>query len=161
MNDSTWALGPDELGKGPFVEYTTYPAGGTTTQKLAYSGLPIQLPWDNQKTVQLGTALFSSKLEASDGPWNLEDSPFLTGEHTPQATLTYLYGTIATFKSINTLKQLETKDHLSLGFGAGVGLPFIAKVSVKGQYDRTVEKNKDVSDGAECAEAEQLMSLVV
>ena len=54
-------------------------------------------------------------------------------------------GAEATYKSIYTSKQTETGDHLSLGFGVGVGLPFLASVSVKGTYDSDVQENKDVS----------------
>lgn len=55
------------------------------------------------------------------------------------------YGTTCTFKKVETRKESETGDHLSLGFGIGVGLPFVASVSVKGTYDKHIQENKDVS----------------
>ena len=59
--------------------------------------------------------------------------------------LHFEYGTNSTLKKVSTLKQSETEDHLSLGFGVGVGLPFLAKASVMGTYDKHVQENKDVS----------------
>ena len=54
------------------------------------------------------------------------------------------YGTTSSFKSTKTSRACETRDHLTLGFGVGVGLPFLASASVKGTYDRDVQENTDV-----------------
>ena len=55
------------------------------------------------------------------------------------------FGTTTTFKKVKTIRESETGDHLSLGFGIGVGLPFMASVSVKGTFDQHIQENKDVS----------------
>ncbi|KAK4221371.1 hypothetical protein QBC38DRAFT_377261 [Podospora fimiseda] len=105
--------------------------------------LPIILPWHKAKTVRLGTTLHSSRL-SSNNPWEENESPFLLDHlYRVPPKLTREYGTVASFKSVETSKQCETRDHLSLGFGVGVGLPFLATVSVKGHYDKDVQKNTD------------------
>lgn len=55
------------------------------------------------------------------------------------------YGSTSTFHSVNTNKKSETGSHLSLGFGVGVGLPYLCSGSVKGTYDEDVKNNNDVS----------------
>jgi hypothetical protein len=55
------------------------------------------------------------------------------------------YGIVATYKSGSIRRQCETNDHLSLGFGVGVGLPFLASASMKGAYDKDLQENNDVS----------------
>lgn len=57
--------------------------------------------------------------------------------------LHFEYGTTSSFKKVKTSKESETGDHLSLGFGIGVGLPFLASASVKGTYDNHIQENKD------------------
>lgn len=59
--------------------------------------------------------------------------------------LHFEHGTTSAFKKIKTTRESETGDHLSLGFGVGVGLPFLASASVKGTFDQHIQENKDVS----------------
>lgn len=54
-------------------------------------------------------------------------------------------GSVSSFHSVNTTRKSETGDHLSLGFGIGVGLPFLCSASVKGTFDEDVQNNTDVS----------------
>lgn len=109
--------------------------------------LPLDLPWKRQ-VVRLGTC-FQSQRQNSDNPW-LEDSPFLLADllMVPKV-LSREDGAQVTYKSLSTARRTETGDHLTLGFGAGVGLPFLASVSVKGTYDKDVQENRDVSLAAD------------
>lgn len=110
--------------------------------------LPIILPWHKGKTPRLGTCLYSSRLK-TENPWEGDDSPFLLAHlYRVPPVLTREDGTVASFKSISTSRQCETRDHLSLGFGIGVGIPFLASASVKGTYDKDVHNNTDVSKPA-------------
>ena len=111
--------------------------------RLADQGLPLIIPWHRNKTVRLGTCFHSSRL-ASQDPWGSE-SPFILQDLIlMQKILSRENGTVSSYKSIITSKTSETGDHLSLGFGVGVGLPFLASVSVKGTYDKDIQENKDV-----------------
>jgi hypothetical protein len=65
--------------------------------------------------------------------------------------LHFEYGTTSTFKKVQTRRERETKDHLTLGFGVGVGLPFLAAASVKGDFDQNIEENTDVSQDVNTA----------
>jgi hypothetical protein len=110
--------------------------------------LPIILPWHTGETPRLGTCLYSSRLKTKN-PWEGDDSPFLLAHlYRVPPVLTREYGTTASFKSISTSRQCETRDHLALGFGIGVGIPFLASASVKGTYDKDVHNNTDVSKPA-------------
>jgi len=112
--------------------------------RLAAQNLPIVLPW-GRKNVRLG-ACYQSSLQSSQNqsPW-LEDTPFILSDlYMMPKILHRERGTNATYKSVVTSRECETGDHLSLGFGVGVGLPFLASVSVKGTYDKDVQENKDV-----------------
>ena len=113
-------------------------------QNLVSDHQDITLPWHRNKTVRLGTCLHSSQL-GTDNPWADEaQSPFLLAHlYRVPAVLRREFGTSAAFKSVETGLQCNTRDHLSLGFGVGVGLPFLASVSVQGQYDSDVMKNTD------------------
>lgn len=113
-------------------------------QNLVRDQRDITLPWHKNKSIRLGTCLHSSRL-GTDNPWADErQSPFLlTHLYRVPAVLGREYGVSATFKSVKTSLQCNTRDHLSLGFGVGVGLPFLASVSVKGHYDSDVMKNTD------------------
>lgn len=105
-------------------------------------GAPLVLPWKKQK-VRLGTC-FQSGLQHGD-PW-LKENPFILSDLTMiPKILRSEYGSISSFHSVNTTRKTETEDHLSLGFGMGVGLPFLCSASVKGTYDENVKNNKDVS----------------
>jgi hypothetical protein len=68
----------------------------------------------------------------------------LSDLHMISKELHFEYGTTSTFKKVQTRRERETKDHLTLGLGVGVGLPFLAAASVKGQFDQNVEENTDV-----------------
>ena len=111
-------------------------------ERLATQHLPIVLPW-SRKNARLGTC-YQSHLQSSGDPW-VKDTPFvLTDLYMIPKTLDREHGTQATYKSISTTRECESGDHLSLGFGVGVGLPFLASVSVKGTYDKDVQENQDV-----------------
>lgn len=71
----------------------------------------------------------------------------LSDLHMIPKELHFEYGTTSTFKKVSTRRERETKDHLTLGFGVGVGLPFLAAASVKGEFDQNIEENRDVSWG--------------
>jgi hypothetical protein len=113
-------------------------------ENLVRDGRDITLPWHKNKTIRLGTCLHSSRLH-TDNPWADEtQSPFLLAHlYRVPAVLRREFGTSATYKSVETSLQCNTRDHLSLGLGVGVGLPFLASVSVKGHYDSDVMKNTD------------------
>lgn len=105
--------------------------------------LPLSLPW-KRKVVRLGTC-FQSSRQSSEDPW-LEDSPFMWADLVMiPKVLSREDGAQATHKSVTTASRTQTGDHLSLGFGVGVGLPFLASISVKGTYDKDVQENRDVS----------------
>lgn len=104
--------------------------------------VPLVLPWKKEK-IRLG-ACFQSRLQQSD-PW-LKSNPFILSDlYMIPKILQSDYGSTSTFHSVNTSKKSETSDHLSLGFGVGVGLPFLCSASVKGTYDEDVKNNNDVS----------------
>ena len=108
------------------------------------NGLPLILPWHRHKTVRLGTCFHSSRY-ATSNPWG-EEIPFMLQDIAlVPKVLRREYGTVASYTSVSTSQTSETPDHLSLGFGVGVGLPFLASVSIKGTYDKEVLENKDVS----------------
>ena len=110
--------------------------------RQAALGLPLVLPWKKQK-LRLGTC-FQSRLH-HDNPW-LNTNPFILSDlYMIPKTLQCEYGSTSSFHSINTSRQSETSNHLSLGFGVGVGLPFLCSASVKGTYDEDVKNNNDVS----------------
>lgn len=112
-------------------------------ERLAAQHLPIILPWSRQ-SVRLGTC-YQSRRQSSGDPW-VKDTPFVLADlHMIPKILDREHGTQATYKSVSTTRECESGDHLSLGFGVGVGLPFLASVSVKGMYDKNVQENKDVS----------------
>lgn len=112
-------------------------------ERLAAQNLPIVLPWSRQN-IRLGTC-YQSRRQSSGDPW-VNDTPFVLADlYMIPKILDREYGTEATYKSVSTSRGCETGDHLSLGFGVGVGLPFLASVSVKGTYDKDVQENKDVS----------------
>ena len=111
-------------------------------QRLASSHLPIVLPWSRQN-VRLGTC-YQSRRQSCGDPW-VQETPFILADlYMIPKVLDREHGTQATYKSVSTLHECETGDHLSLGFGVGVGLPFLASISVKGTYDKNVQENKDV-----------------
>jgi len=112
-------------------------------ERLARQHMPIVLPWHQEK-VRLGTC-YQSRLQSCDSPW-VQDTPFVLADlYMIPKILDSEHGTVATYKSVSTRRQCETGDHLSLGFGVGVGLPFLASVSVKGTYDKNLQENNDVS----------------
>lgn len=104
--------------------------------------VPLVLPWKKEK-IRLGVC-FQSRLQQSD-PW-LKSNPFILSDlYMIPKILQSDYGSTSTFHSVNTSKKSETNNHLSLGFGVGVGLPFLCLASVKGTYDEGVKNNNDVS----------------
>lgn len=112
-------------------------------ERLAAQHLPIILPWSRQN-VRLGTC-YQSRRQSFGDPW-VKDTPFVLADlyMTPKI-LDREHGTQAMYKSVSTTRECESGDHLSVGFGVDVGLPFLASVSVKGTYDKDVKENKDVS----------------
>lgn len=67
---------------------------------------------------------------------------------TTPVTVTRENGTESTYRSQATSSTSHTNDHMSLGFGVGAGLPFLAEASVTGQYDKDVTENRDVCASA-------------
>ena len=144
--------------KGPSVQITTT-TSTTAAEEASYlkraegpsdndisrqaqQGLPLALPWGT-KSVRLGTT-FHSRLQSTENPWS-DETPFVLSDlHVIPKELHFEYGTNSTFKKVSTSRQSETGDHLSLGFGIGAGLPFVASVSVKGTFDQHIQENKDV-----------------
>jgi hypothetical protein len=117
--------------------------GNNEISLQAGQGLPLSLPWGRKK-IRLGTT-FHSKLQSTENPWS-DETPFVLSDiHMIPKELHAEYGTTSTFKKVKTARQSETGDHLSLGFGIGVGLPFLASASVKGTFDQHIQENKDVS----------------
>jgi hypothetical protein len=127
-------------------EEDTYRArsGGPDENEIsqqARQGLPLSLPW-GREIIRLGTTFHSNRLSTLN-PWS-DETPFILSEmHMIKKELHAEYGTNSTFKKVATSKRCETGDHLSLGFGVGVGLPYLASVNVKGTYDEHVTENKD------------------
>ena len=117
-------------------------------QQQARHGLPLIIPWQRE-VVRLGTCFHSNRLD-TDNPWS-KVTPFILSDlyMTPKI-LQAEYGTTSTFKSTKTSKTCETGDHLTLGFGMGVGVPFLASVKVKGTYDNDVQENTDVGNVPLC-----------
>ncbi|KAJ5150901.1 uncharacterized protein N7482_010153 [Penicillium canariense] len=109
--------------------------------RQARQGLPLALPW-GREIIRLGTTFFSDR-QTTMNPWS-DETPFVLSElHMIKKELHAEYGTNSTFKKVSTRKTCETGNHLSLGFGVGVGLPYLASVNVKGTYDEHLQENKD------------------
>lgn len=107
----------------------------------AAQGVPLILPWKKQ-AVRLGTCFHSKRL---DDPW-LKETPFILSDfYLIPKVLNCDYGSNSSFHSVSTSRKLETGKHMALGFGVGVGLPFLCSASVKGTYDEELKENKDVS----------------
>ncbi|KAJ6000013.1 hypothetical protein N7481_000422 [Penicillium waksmanii] len=105
----------------------------------ASQGLPLALPW-GLEVIRLGTT-FHSERQNTMNPWS-EETPFILSElHMIKKELHAEYGTNSTFKKVATHKTCETGDHLSLGFGVGVGLPFVASPRL------TMEAIKEIKYG--------------
>lgn len=103
-------------------------------------GLPLILPW-KREAVQLGTCFHSKRL---NDPW-LKDNPFILSDfYLIPKILDTGFGSTSAFHSVSTESKTETGKHLALGFGAGVGLPFLCSASAKGTYDEDVKENNDV-----------------
>jgi hypothetical protein len=112
-------------------------------ERLARHHMPIILPWHHGK-IRIGTC-YQSRVQRHGNPW-VRDTPFVLADlYMIPKILDNEHGTVATYKSVSTRRQCETDDHLSLGFGVGVGLPFLASASVKGAYDKDLQENNDVS----------------
>ena len=104
--------------------------------------VPLVLPWKRQK-LRLGTCFQSRLLDGN--PW-LNENPFILSDlFMIPKILRSENGSTSSFHSVNTTRRSETGDHLSLGFGVGVGLPYLFSASVKGTYDEAVKSNNDVS----------------
>lgn len=104
--------------------------------------LPLVLPWKRQ-AIRLGTCFDSRRLDTD--PW-LKENPFILSDfYMIPKVLQMELGCTSDFNSVSTSRKTETGKHLSLGFGVGVGLPFLCSVSVKGTYDEQLKENKDVS----------------
>jgi hypothetical protein len=118
------------------------PADDNEIARCAAQRLPIILPW-GKKRMRIGTC-YDSRLQATGDPF-LDANPFILSDlYMISKTLHPETGTESSFNSVTTSRLVETADHLSLGFGVSVGLPFLASVSVKGQFDRHLVENNDV-----------------
>ncbi|KAH7376389.1 hypothetical protein B0T11DRAFT_324292 [Plectosphaerella cucumerina] len=110
------------------------------SQQAAH-GLPLVLPWKKQ-TVRLGACFRSERL--MDDPWLTKENPFILSDlYTTPKVLRTEVGSTSTFHSVATSRKTETGKHLALGFGIGVGLPFLCSASVKGTYDEHLRDNND------------------
>ena len=113
-----------------------------TITRCTKSKLPLLLPWHPKETIRLGTLSHSKRPE---NPW-AENSPFDTNSLLSTPILVQREdGTQSSIKSQSTSRASETHDHMSLRLGLGIGLPFLAEVSVTGTYDKDVLENHDVS----------------
>ena len=130
----------------PAVTYTGYEEltelSEAELRRCTKSSLPLFIPWHPNKTIPLGTFFHSNR---KTDPW-AKNSPFLPKSlaQTP-IFVERDYGSQSEFKSISTSRSTQTNDHLELGLGIGAGLPFIASVTVKGDYCKDVQENNDVS----------------
>ena len=128
-------------------------------QRAVEQGRPVYVPW-HREIIRLG-ACFNSRRQGKDA-W-VEDTPFLLADLVMiPKILRRENGTEATYSSVDTYRLSESNDHLSLGFGVAVGPPglsALASVSVKGQYDKDVMDNKDVSDDPDFWRSYQLTVL--
>ncbi|CBX95835.1 hypothetical protein LEMA_P029870.1 [Plenodomus lingam JN3] len=125
------------------AEYLARPEGPRDSEITlqAQQGLPLVLPWGHIP-VRLGTT-FHSNRQSTNNPWS-DETPFVLSDlHMIPKELHFEYGTTSTFKKVKTTTERETADHLTLGFGVGVGLPFLASASVKGTFDKDLQENTD------------------
>ncbi|KAJ9115969.1 hypothetical protein QFC22_005112 [Naganishia vaughanmartiniae] len=122
-------------------------------QSLAKARLPIVIPWSKLcSNVGPGT-FFHSSLAASGAtdPWS-KISPFQQSSGDDEASneqpFSMVYssssGTTGTFRSSATSSAMENNEHLTVGLKVSVDA-FIVSASVKGQYDKHVKENNDVS----------------
>lgn len=129
------------------ADYSARPDGPSDNEirLQAQRRLPLTLPWGHTP-IRLGTTFHSSR-QSTKNPWS-DETPFVLSDlHMIPKELHFEYGTTSTFKKVQTRRERETKDHLTLGFGVGVGLPFLVAASVKGDFDQNIEENTDVSWG--------------
>jgi hypothetical protein len=111
-------------------------------QDTANSRLPLIIPWHPKQTVKIDTLFHFNR---PNDPW-VNSTRF--GDFSLATTPLVVQredGTEASFNSQSTSSTPSTHDHFSLGFGVGVGLPFLAEVTVSGTYDKDVIENEDVS----------------
>ena len=136
-------MSPGRIEDAEFEDWLQLDSGDTNwVAQQAALGVPLVLPWKKQ-SIRLGTC-FQSRSQHGD-PW-LKDNPFILSDlYMVPKILRSEDGSTSSFKSINTSRKSETGKHLSLGFGMGVGLPFLVHASVKGTYDEEVKNNNDVS----------------
>ena len=105
-------------------------------------GVPIILPWKNER-IRLGTCFQSRSIHGD--PW-LQNNPFILSDlFMIPKILQSEYGSVSSFHSVNTTRRSEVGNHLSLGFGVGVGIPLLCSAPVKGTFDEDVQNNTDVS----------------
>ena len=134
---------PHQGAEEEYAELKIQETNDNEILRLAKHGLHITIPW-HREVIRLGTTIHINRL-STNTPWS-ETNPFILSD---LYMITKLFqaenGTTSDFKSVKTSRECETGDHLTLGFGMGVGLPFVASVSVKGTYDRDVQENTDVS----------------
>ncbi|CAK4024460.1 Hypothetical predicted protein [Lecanosticta acicola] len=130
--DKTNYPGYEELSEISFAE----------VERLTKARLPLIIPWHPKQMVPLGTFFHSTK-KSEEYPW-AKNSPFDPSSLARTAMIVGRdYGSQSTFKSRSTSRSTQTVDHLELGFGVGVGLPFLASVTVHGDYCKDVQENKD------------------
>ena len=127
-----------------FAELNLEELNENEIQQQARHGLPLMIPWQRE-VVRLGTCFHSDRLNTDD-PWSTVTPFILSDLYMTPKILQAEYGTTSAFKSTKTSRTCETGDHLTLGFGMGVSLPFLASVKVKGTYDNDIQENKDVGN---------------
>ncbi|KAJ9108616.1 hypothetical protein QFC19_002334 [Naganishia cerealis] len=122
-------------------------------EALVKARLPIVIPWSKLCEDVAPGAFFHSRLASSGSnePWS-KISPFRqsldadkdNGIHSIPMVYTPSSGATGTFKSSATSSAIETNEHLTVGLKVSVDA-LIVTASVKGQYDKHVQENEDVS----------------
>lgn len=122
-------------------------------ESLAKARLPIVIPWSRLCSNVGPGSLFQTSAAGSGStdPWS-KISPFKQSPDTEESgyghsvpmTYSSSSGTTGTFKSSVTSSAVENNDHLTVGLKVSMDA-FIVSASVKGQYDKHVQENDDVS----------------
>ncbi|KAK3389205.1 hypothetical protein B0H63DRAFT_445418 [Podospora didyma] len=132
---------------------------------IANAGHPFSIPGGGEiRRILCGFE--SSCLTSPAGPWlDPSSSPFdlRPGTGTPQlnAILPDTKGGNASFRDGFSTHTGSKTEHLSAELGVSVGVPFLAKATVTGKYDRTVIENQNsiqASRNATCRSGRVVLS---
>ncbi|KAL7807168.1 hypothetical protein V8C44DRAFT_337873 [Trichoderma aethiopicum] len=101
---------------------------------------PIRLPWQ-ARVLPLGMFFRSAATTNGENPFSMQ-SAFDT-ESLVSALIEYTADDASgSFKSSEVMRSSASTDHLSIGAGVGVDLPFL-EASVSVQFDKDVMENRD------------------